>query len=73
MSEVTPDLRAQLQPKQVEKLIATATNPRDKAFIALLARAGWNVVHELFIGCSNIRSSEVYVAFIMFKRLIIIT
>jgi integrase len=35
MTGVTP-----IRPELVERLIAVATNPRDKAFIALLARSG---------------------------------
>ena len=30
-------------PQQVERLIGAATNPRDRAFIALLARSGIRV------------------------------
>ena len=39
MAQVTPirDLKAYLEPEQVEKLIAAATNPRD----ALLVRIPW--------------------------------
>ena len=42
MLEVTSihGLRGYLEREEVEKLIAAATNPRDKAFLALLARTG---------------------------------
>lgn len=42
MSEVTPirDLKGYLEPQQIVMLIQVATNPRDRAFIALLARTG---------------------------------
>lgn len=40
--EVTPirDLKGYLEPQQIVMLIQAATNPRDRAFIALLARTG---------------------------------
>lgn len=54
MSEVTPDLRAQLQPDQVDRLIAVATNPRDRAFIALLARTGIRISEAIGVKTSDI-------------------
>ncbi len=40
MTQVTPihDLEGYLEPDQVERLIAAATNPRDKALVAVLAK-----------------------------------
>ncbi len=42
MAQVTPirDLKGYLEPVQVEKLIAAAKNPRDKAFVSVLAKGG---------------------------------
>lgn len=54
MPEVTPDLRAQLQPEQVDRLIAVATNPRDRAFVALLARSGVRISEAIQLKVSDI-------------------
>ena len=54
MSEVTPGLRVQLQPDQVDRLIAVATNPRDRAFIALLARTGIRISEAIGVKTSDI-------------------
>jgi len=56
MPEVTPirDLKGYLEPEQVERLIAAATNPRDKAFLALLARTGIRVSEATTIKTSDI-------------------
>jgi len=56
MPEVTPirDLRAYLEPQQVERLIAVATNLRDKAFIALLARTGVRISEAIELKISDI-------------------
>lgn len=40
MIQVTRDLKGYLELKQIVMLIQAATNPRDRAFIALLARTG---------------------------------
>jgi len=54
--EVTPmrDLKAYLGPEQVDRLIATATNPRDRAFIALLARTGVRISEAIELKTSDI-------------------
>jgi len=57
MTQVTPirDLKAYLEPEQVERLIAVATNPRD----ALLVRIPWRtsiMVSELI----GIRVPDIY-------------
>jgi len=56
MTQVTPirDLKAYLKPEQVERLIAVATNPRDKAFIALLARTGIRISEAIELKTSDI-------------------
>jgi integrase/recombinase XerD len=56
MPEVTPirDLKAYLEPEQVDILIAAATNPRDKAFIALLARTGVRISEAIGLKVSDI-------------------
>lgn len=45
MTQVTPprDLKTYLEPEQVDAIIAATTNPRNKAFIALLARSGTRI------------------------------
>jgi integrase/recombinase XerD len=43
-----------LESKQVERLIAAATNPRDKAFIAVLAKTGIRISQGIHIETSNI-------------------
>jgi integrase/recombinase XerD len=55
-AQVTPirDLKGYLEPKQVERLIAAATNPRDKAFIALLARTGIRISEAIELKTSDI-------------------
>lgn len=56
MTQVTPlrDLKGYLGLGQVERLIATATNPRDKAFIALLARTGIRISEAIELKTSDI-------------------
>ncbi len=56
MTQVTPirDLKAYLKPEQVERVIAVATNPRDKAFIALLARTGIRISEAIELKTSDI-------------------
>jgi len=48
---VIDDLR---EPQQVERLIAAATNPRDRAFIALLARSGIRISEAIQLKVSDI-------------------
>ena len=45
MPEVTPirDLRAYLEPEQVERLIAAASNPRDALLVHIPSRTGIRV------------------------------
>jgi len=40
MTKLAPDLKLHLEPFHVGRLIAAASNPRDKAFVSLLARTG---------------------------------
>jgi len=56
MTQVSPirDLKGYLDPDQVEKLIGAATNPRDKAFIALLARTGVRIGEAIELKISDI-------------------
>ena len=56
MPEVTPirDLRAYLEREQVDGLIAAATNPRDKAFISLLARTGVRISEAVQLKVTDI-------------------
>jgi len=49
---MTQDLEGQLE--LVEKLIAAATNPRDKAFIALLARTAIRIGEAIEVETTNI-------------------
>jgi len=49
------DLRAHVDPPgQLERLIAAADNPRDKAFIALLARTGIRISEAIKVEISDI-------------------
>lgn len=43
-----------IQPEQVERLIAAANNPRDKAFITLLARTGIRITEAIEVKTSDI-------------------
>jgi integrase/recombinase XerD len=56
MTQVTPirDLKGYLEPEQVERLVAAATNPRDRAFIALLARTGIRISEAIELKTSDI-------------------
>jgi integrase/recombinase XerD len=49
MTQVTP-----IRPEQVDRLIAVASNPRDKAFIALLARTGIRISEAIELKTSDI-------------------
>ena len=49
MTGVTP-----IRPELVERLIAVATNPRDKAFIALLARSGVRISEAVQLKVSDV-------------------
>jgi len=49
MTQVTP-----IGPEQVDRLIAVASNPRDKAFIALLARTGIRISEAIELKTSDI-------------------
>lgn len=49
MTQVTP-----IQPEQVERLPAVATNPRDKAFISTLAKTGMRVSEAVQLKESDI-------------------
>lgn len=53
---VTPirDLTGYLEPSEVERLIDVATNPRDKAFVALLARTGIRVSEAIRLKVSDV-------------------
>lgn len=54
MTKLAPDLKAQLQPEQVDMLIAVATNPRDRAFVSLLARTGIRISEAIQLKASDI-------------------
>jgi integrase/recombinase XerD len=56
MTHVTPirDLKAYLEPARVERLIAAATNPRDKAFISTLAKTGMRISEAVQLKDSDI-------------------
>ena len=56
MVQVKPigDLKGYLEPEQVEKLIAAASNPRDKALIAVLARGGLRITETIQLEESGI-------------------
>jgi len=56
MTQVTPirDLKGCSEFEQVERLIAAATNPRDKAFIALLVRSGIRISEAIQLKESDI-------------------
>ena len=54
MTKLAPDLKAQLQPEQVDMLIAVATNPRDRAFVSLLARTGIRISEAIQLKVSDI-------------------
>ena len=49
MTQVRPirDSKGYLEPDQVKRLIAAASNPRDKAFISLLPRTGIRISEAL--------------------------
>lgn len=49
MTQVTP-----IQPEQVDRLIAVATNPRDRAFVSLLARTGIRISEAIQLEVSDI-------------------
>ncbi len=48
------DLKGHVEPGQLERLIAAADNPRDKAFIALLARTGIRISEAIKVEISDI-------------------
>jgi len=56
MAQVTPirDSKPHLEPGQIEKLIAATTNPRDRAFIALLGRTGIRISEAIQLETSNV-------------------
>jgi len=60
MVQVKPigDLKGYLEPEQVEKLIAAARTPRDKAFIAVLAKAGIRISEAVQLKESDIDSKR---------------
>ena len=70
MTQVTPirDLKAYLKPEQVERLIAVATNPRDKAFIALLARTGIRISEAIQLETSNVDFKREMLTIVHFKE-----
>ena len=53
MTQVTR-IRDLKEPEQVERLIAVAANPRDKAFIALLARTGIRISEAIQLKVSDV-------------------
>jgi len=56
MTQVTPirDLKGYLGSEQVERLINATTNPRDKAFIALLAKSGIRISEAVQLKVSDV-------------------
>jgi len=58
MTQVTPIRDLNLEPEQVETLIAATTNPRDRAFIALLARTGIRISECIELKTSDIDSKR---------------
>jgi integrase/recombinase XerD len=56
MPQVTPirDLKGYLEPEQVDRLIAATSNPRDKAFVALLARTGIRISEAIQLKTTDI-------------------
>jgi integrase/recombinase XerD len=48
------ELKGYLEPEQVEDLLTTASNPRDKALIALLARDGLRITEAIQLKVSDI-------------------
>ena len=56
MRQVSPtgDLKGYVDPEQADRLIAAATNPRDKAFIGLLARTGIRISEAIELKTSDI-------------------
>lgn len=52
MHEITPV--KDLEPTQLQSLIAAATNPRDRAFVALLARTGIRISEAIHLKKSDI-------------------
>jgi len=60
VTQVTPikDLKGYLESEQVERLIAATTNPRDKAFIALLARTGIRISEAIELKTGDIDSQS---------------
>jgi len=60
MAQVTPirDLKGYLEPVQVERLIAAAKNPRDKAFVSVLAKGGIRISEAIQLKESDIDSER---------------
>jgi len=56
MTQVTPirDLKGHLESEPVDRLIVATTNPRDKAFVAVLAKAGIRISEAVQIKVSDI-------------------
>lgn len=56
MTRVTPirDLRGYHTPEQIETFIVAATNPRDKAFIAILTKNGIRISEAIQVKASDI-------------------
>ena len=56
MTQVTSihDSKGYLEPEHIERLIAAATNPRDRAFIAVMAKTGMRITEEIQIKTSDI-------------------
>ena len=56
MTQVTPirDLKGHLASEHADRLIDAATNPRDKAFVAVLAKAGIRISEAVQIKVSDI-------------------
>jgi len=63
MTQVTP-----IGPEQVDRLIAVASNPRDKAFIALLARTGIRISEAIELKTTDIEFQRGIVTIVHLKE-----
>ena len=54
ITPLTGDSKGYPELEEVDRLIAVATNPRDKAFISLLARTGCRISEAIQVKTSDI-------------------
>lgn len=62
------DLKAHLEPAQIERLIAAATNPRDKAFISVLAMTGIRISEAIELKVNDIDFQRGMLAIVHLKE-----